>query len=214
MNYATFFIIPVYIIASNKNSAIFYERRLRRVINEIKLLHNLKNKKRNCLEDVIKLYTPYVSVVIYNTIGSIAPKEDIEEAISDTFLQLWKNADSIDEEKGCIRSYIGAVARNTAKNKLRTIRVNEELDENIVSDSDNPQDILLKNEDRKFLLDMIAALGEPDSEIFLRYYYYNEKIRTISDVMNINVSTVKSKLSRGKEKLKNAIMQNGRFYNE
>ncbi|MBR2884630.1 MAG: hypothetical protein IKB93_07515, partial [Clostridia bacterium] len=58
LNYATFFIIPVYIIASNKNSAIFYERRLRRVINEIKLLHNLKNKKRNCLEDVIKLYTP------------------------------------------------------------------------------------------------------------------------------------------------------------
>ena len=155
------------------------------MINEIKLLHNLKSKKRNSLEDVIKLYTPYVSVVIYNTIGSIAPKEDVE-----------------------------AVARNTAKNKLRTIIVNEELDENIVSDSDSPQDILLKNEDRKFLLDMIAALGEPDSEIFLRYYYYNEKIKVISDVMNINISTVKSKLSRGKEKLKNAIMQNGRFYNE
>lgn len=184
------------------------------MINEIKLLHNLKSKKRNSLEDVIKLYTPYVSVVIYNTIGSIALKEDVDEVISDTFLQLWRNADSIDEEKGCIRSYVGAVARNTAKNKLRTIRVNEELDENIVSDSDSPQDILLKNEDRKFLLDMIAALGEPDSEIFLRYYYYNEKIKVISDVMNINISTVKSKLSRGKEKLKNAIMQNGRFYNE
>ena len=43
---------------------------------------------------------------------------------------------------------------------------------------------------------------------------YREKIKVISDVMNINISTVKSKLSRGKEKLKNAIMQNGRFYNE
>lgn len=165
------------------------------------------------MEDVIKIYTPYVSAVIYNTIGNIAPKEDIEEVISDTFLQLWRNANSIDEEKGCIRSYIGAVARNTAKNKLRTIRINEELDENIVFNSDNPQDVLLKNEERKFLLDMIAALGEPDSEIFLRYYYYNEKNRSISDVMNINISTVKSKLSRGKEKLKNA-MQNGRFNNE
>lgn len=184
------------------------------MINEIKLLHNLKSKNRNSLEDVIKLYTPYVSVVIYNTIGSVAPKEDIEEAISDTFLQLWKNTESIDEKKGCIRSYIGAVARNIAKNKLRTIMVSDELDENIASDSDSPQDILLKNEDKKFLLDMIAALGEPDSEIFIRYYYYNEKIRSISDVMNINISTVKSKLSRGKEKLKNAIMQNGRVYNE
>lgn len=51
------------------------------MINEIRLLHNLKNKKRNCLEDVIKIYTPYVSAVIYNTIGNIAPKEDIEEVI-------------------------------------------------------------------------------------------------------------------------------------
>lgn len=78
------------------------------MINEIRLLHNLKNKKRNCLEDVIKIYTPYVSAVIYNTIGNIAPKEDIEEVISDTFLQLWRNANSIDEEKGCIRSYMCA----------------------------------------------------------------------------------------------------------
>ena len=132
LNYATFFIIPVYIIASNKNSAIFYERRLRRVINEIKLLHNLKSKKRNSLEDVIKLYTPYVSVVIYNTIGSIAPKEDVDEVISDTFLQLWRNADSIDEEKGCIRSYVGAVARNIRRQKMATRAIFETRDRQLI----------------------------------------------------------------------------------
>lgn len=184
------------------------------MLNETKLLHNLKKKKRNCLEDIIRLYTPYVSVIIYNTIQSTASKEDIEEIISDTFLKLWQHSDSINEEKGCIRSYIGAIARNTAKDKLHTIKVYDELDENKVDNSDNPQDILLKKEDNRFLLDMIVTLGEPDSEIFLRYYYYNEKIKTISNVMNINISTVKSKLSRGKEKLKNTIIQNRRFNNE
>ena len=184
------------------------------MINEIKLLHNLKSKNRNSLEEVIRIYTPYVSVVIYNTIGNVATKEDIEEVISDTFLQMWRNADKIVEQKGGIRSYIGAVARNNAINKLRTIHVFEELNESIVSTSDNPQEHLQRNEDRETLLDLITALGEPDSEIFLRYYYYNEKIREISKVMDINISTVKSKLSRGKEKLKNDIMKNRRLHDE
>ncbi len=180
-------------------------------MDELKLLHNLKSGKRNSLEDVIRLYTPYVSAVIYNTIGWVAPKEDMEEAISDTFLLLWQHACDIDAEKGCIRSYIGAVARNTAKNKLRSIRVNAELDENIVSDFHEPHQRLVENEERDCLLKYIAALGEVDSEIFLRYYYYHTKIRTIAEVMHIPVSTVKSKLARGKEKLKKAILQDGRI---
>lgn len=52
---------------------------------------------------------------------------------------------------------------------------------------------------------MIMKLGEPDSEIFFRYYYYNEKIRDIASVTGIPISTVKTKLSRGKNKLKQII---------
>ncbi len=175
--------------------------------NEIRLLKNLQKGNRNSLEDIIRLYTPYVSAVIYNTIGHIAPREDVEEVIADTFLLLWQHADRIDAEKGCIRSYIGAIARNAAKNKLRFVRPHEALDENTVSRSANPQDTYLQNEDRQLLLDGITALGAPDSEIFLRYFYYGEKIRTIATVMQLNVSTVKSKLARGKEKLKAVITQ-------
>lgn len=61
--------------------------------NELKLLHNLKAKKKNSLEKAIKIYTPYVSTVIYNTVGGAVSKEDIEEVIADTFILLWQNAD-------------------------------------------------------------------------------------------------------------------------
>ena len=53
------------------------------------------------------------------------------------------------------------------------------------------------------------SLGEPDSEIFVRYYKFNEKIKEISKATGINVSTVKTKLSRGKRKLK-IILSNAR----
>lgn len=173
--------------------------------NDIDLLHNLK--KKNELEKIIKTYTPYVSVIIYNTIGRITTREDVEEAIADVFYNLWRNADKIDISKGCIRSYVAAVARNTAKNKLRYVHIDEELSEGCISNTDDPEQAILKSESEQELLDMIMALGEQDNEIFLRYYYYNEKIKTISNVMNINISTVKSKLFRGKEKLKHAVKE-------
>ena len=153
------------------------------MIDEQKLLHNLKKRNRNSLDDIIKIYTPYISVIVYNTVGCKLSKEDMEEIVSDTFFLLWQNSLNIDETKGNMRSYLATIARNTSKNKLRKYHSNEVLNEQITS------------------------LGEPDSEIFFRYYYYNEKIKTISKAMNISLSTVKTKLYRGKQKLKNTIIK-------
>lgn len=177
------------------------------MINEDKLLHNLKNKKRNCLDTVIKLYTPYVNIIVYNTVGNLLSREDIEEVISDTFLSLWYHADSVSKDKGSIRAYLGAIARNTAKNKLRGYRNCETLDENTESHLNGPQEIIIKKEEKTFLMDRVIELGGTDSEVFFRYYYYNEKIKDIAAAMNIPVSTVKTKLSRGKKKLKKTIIQ-------
>lgn len=49
----------------------------------------------------------------------------------------------------------------------------------------------------------VMKLGEPDNEIFVRYYRFDEKLKDISKATGLNISTVKSKLSRGKRKLKN-----------
>ena len=149
------------------------------MIDEQKLLHNLKKRNRNSLDDIIKIYTPYISVIVYNT----------------------------DETKGNMRSYLATIARNTSKNKLRKYHSNEVLNEQIISSDLTPQDNIIKAENSQFLTELITSLGEPDSEIFFRYYYYNEKIKTISKAMNISLSTVKTKLYRGKQKLKNTIIK-------
>lgn len=177
------------------------------LIDEQKLLHNLKKRNRNSLDDIIKIYTPYVSVIVYNTVGCKLSKEDMEEIVSDTFFLLWQSSLNIDETKGNMRSYLATIARNTSKNKLRKYHSNEVLNEQIISSDLTPQDNIIKAENSQLLTELITSLGEPDSEIFFRYYYYNEKIKTISKAMNISLSTVKTKLYRGKQKLKNTIIK-------
>ena len=173
--------------------------------NEDRLLLMLKRRKRGALEKTIDLYTPYVSVVVYNTAGAALMKEDIEEIVSDVFIALWKNAETLDFNKGNLRAYLAATARNMAKNRIRTVKEIEELNENIVSLSDEPAESAEEQEQRELLLSLIKELGEPDSEIFLRYYWYDEKISYISAVTGVKASTVKTKLKRGREKLKKML---------
>ena len=79
-----------------------------------------------------------------------------------------------------MRSYLATIARNTSKNKLRKYHSNEVLNEQIISSDLTPQDNIIKAENSQLLTELITSLGEPDSEIFFRYYYCNEKIKTIS----------------------------------
>lgn len=170
--------------------------------DEEKLLKRLKKKQRGALEQAMEVYTPYLSAVLFNMAGTQLSREDAEEIISDVFLSLWRNAERLDPAKGTIRSYIAASARNAAIKRLQK-------QSDCVSLDEFGENTLHKNADNadsgEVLWQAVMSLGEPDSEIFVRYYKYEERLREIAQAMNINLSTVKTKLSRGKRKLKKII---------
>ena len=175
--------------------------------DEKKLLVRLKNHSYGALEKAIELYTPYVTVIVYNVIGSAMSREDVEEVVSDTFLALWRRASLLDVNKGGLRAYLAAIARNGAKNKLRQVFVHEEIDGAALKNSCDALQNVEREEERKLILDVINSLGEPDSEIFLRYYYYEEKISKIADATGLKASTVKTKLSRGRKRIKEMLVE-------
>lgn len=173
------------------------------MVNETRLLLRLKKRDRNSIDEAIELYTPYLSTVLYNMVGNRLPPEDIEEIVSDVFIMLWKNAEYIDLSKGTLRSYIAAAARNFALKRLNKRIEYTSLDEANLQEKNNFAE---DNTYGEILWKAVMKLGEPDNEIFVRYYKYDEKIREISKATGLNISTVKSKLSRGKCKLKRILL--------
>ena len=173
------------------------------MVDESKLLHRLKQKQKNSINQAIEIYTPYLSTVLYNMVGNRLPKEDIEEIISDVFVMLWKNAEYIDLEKGTIRSYISASVRNFALKRINKRTEYISIDEIDLPDITNFADDFSETER---LWKAVMELGEPDNEIFVRHYKFEEKISDISKAMGLNISTIKSKLSRGKRKLKKILL--------
>ena len=174
------------------------------MVDERKLLEELKKKDVRALEKAIKTYTPYLSAVLYNMAGSRLTKEDGEEVISDVFITLWKNADYINLEKGSVRSYIAAVARNLALRRINKEFFCSPLEDVSIAKGNDSIDEKLSSD---AIWDAVVSLGEPDCEIFVRRYKYDEKIKTIAKVMGMNTSTVKTRLMRGKKKLRELLKE-------
>lgn len=172
------------------------------MVDELRLLARLKKRKHSAIEQAIEIYTPYLGTVLYNMIGTQLPIEDVEEIVSDTFLALWKNAQYIDPEKGTLRSYIAAVARNLALKRLNKRQEYIPLEEINQADGTNAAEAFLTSAD---LWQAVMQLGEPDNEIFVRYYKYGQSQKDISKILGMNLSTVKTRLSRGKEKLRKIL---------
>ena len=168
--------------------------------DESKLLRQLKRKPESIINQAIEIYTPYLSTVLYNMVGNGLPREDIEEIVSDVFIMLWKNAEYIDLSKGTLRSYIAATARNFALKRL-----NKKKDYISLDDIELPTEDSFADTKTNSLWDAVMTLGEPDNEIFVRYYRFDEKLKDISRATGLNISTIKSKLSRGKRKLKRIL---------
>lgn len=127
---------------------------------------------------------------------------DIEEVAADVFFALWENAGKVHSPKG----YLGTIARNMAKNKLRQLADTLPLEENLlILEGVSPEKALEEKELSRAVKRAVLDMGHPDREIFLRFYYYFQSLEEIATEMDMNLSTVKTRLRRGRTRLKETL---------
>lgn len=171
------------------------------------ILRKMRQGDPEALETLMDRYIPYVSTIVWNILRNAMTKEDAEEVVSDVFLAAWNQAADI--RPGFAKAWLGAVARNKAKTKLRSMGQELPLEEDIleIPDEQTPVTAAERAEERRLVRRAIDKLGEPDHEIFLRHYYYAQTVSEISWEMHLNPSTIKTKLSRGRQRLKTLLMR-------
>ncbi|MCM1543057.1 MAG: sigma-70 family RNA polymerase sigma factor [Blautia sp.] len=177
-------------------------------MDERKALRELKRGNEKALVWFIDRYGAYVNTIIYNIIGSSLSGADMEEISSDVFFTLWRNAGKISHGKA--KAYLGGVARNKAKERLR--KAGRELpleDDLILISGEDPEKALQERELTRFLRKAVLAMQHPEREIFIRHYYYCQPVSQIAEEMRINLSTVKTKLHRGRKRLKEILSEGG-----
>ncbi len=189
-------------------------------MNDKKLLEHLRQRRKNALEQIMEEYGGYISLIVYNTMGRDSSKEDREEAVADVFISLWEKAEQI-EANVYLKGYLAAMARNKARDRLRgralkRSRIEEEDSAEFYEAEEKCAEMLPETaavclEEKGILYEAIHQLGEPDGTIFDRYYYFGDRISVIAAKLEMKEGTVKTRLARGRKKLKKILREGGYF---
>ena len=178
-------------------------------MREETILRKIRSGDPAGLEALMERYIPYVSAVVWNILRSSMPAEDGEEVVSDVFLAAWRQG--ADLRQGSVKAWLGAVARNKAKKRLRQAGRYLPLEEDAleIPGPDDPPGEYERAVERQLVRQAVDALPDQDREIFLRHYYYAQTVPEISRQMDLNQSTIKTRLRRGRTKLKDILTREG-----
>ena len=174
-------------------------------MREAEQMARLRNRDQDALEQLSAQYRPYVCAILTNMLQDVGTRSDVEELSADVFLALWQNADKV--EPGKLRPWLGTAARNRAKVWLRKRReLPMDLDEIELPDfSGGPEDSVLRRELAEAVRKAVNSLRAKDREIFLRYYFYLQSTERIARELGMAESSVRSRLSRGREALRKRL---------
>lgn len=178
-------------------------------MNERAVLRELKSGDTGALSEIIGFYTPYLYTIASNIMDPPLSREDVEETVSDAFVRLWEHRSEV--MPGKLKPWLAAVVRNCAKDVLRSHKLHVPLDDDVleIAVPDGMEESVLREELTAIAREAVDSLGEPDSEIFKRHYFLYQKTDEIAAVLDMNAATVRTRLRRGRERLREYFGERG-----
>lgn len=165
------------------------------------LLTLLRQDPERGFPALIRQYGGYVYTIVRNRLISCAAPEDIEETVSDVFVQLWERMRTHPEEELHLRAMLAVIARRRSISRFHALTGQPEcmpLDDLLTE----PHDSTAAPDEAVQLIESVRALGEPESEIILRRYYFGQSSREIGAALGLRPNTVDQKLSRALKRLR------------
>lgn len=149
--------------------------------------------KNKYLEKMIEKYSDMVYRLALTRTKS---KENSEDVYQEVFLRLSKKLPDFENEEH-EKAWLIRVTINCSKNLLSSkfLKYTAEMNE----------DITFETKERHDIYYAVQELPLKYRTIIHLYYYENYKINEISKILKINENTIKSRLSRAREKLKQKV---------
>ena len=140
--------------------------------------------------------------VVLGLLGTLLPRHaDREDVAQDAFLAVWAHLPAFDPRRGAFVAWLLTIARNLARNRLRTTRRAERLRPVPPSDARPPA-----SSDADPRIDAaVAALPDDQRAAFVLALVHGLPLETVALVEDVPEGTVKSRLSRAKERLRAAL---------
>lgn len=164
----------------------------------------IRDGDESAMEHVITKYSRLMWSIAAAVLKQVASEEDVEECVADVFIYLWRHPEKYDAQRGRLKVWLSILARTQAIDRYRELTKQTvlPLEEGHLVDQIGVIDGILARDTKRMLCAAVNALEEPDQEILVRRYFYEQKPREIALALDMSVKQVENRLYQTKRKLR------------
>lgn len=168
-------------------------------------VYTIEENKEEIIDDLMTTYSQKVFLLAYSFVKDHGIAEDISQEV---FIKCYRNLHKFRGESS-ISSWIYRITANTAKDFLRKKKIMDIITIRSMFENKEEQESVeatyIKFEKKEKVLQSVLSLPIKYREILVLYYFHEQKIDEIAHTLHFNSNTVRTRLSRGREKLKQKL---------
>lgn len=171
-----------------------------------KLIRQIKNGDKAAFEQLVKKYYRNIFSYCYRRTGDEDTAADLTQ---DIFLKLIASIYNY-RFSGKFINFIFTIAVNTCNDYFRKTRPTIEAETAEIPDSsDTPIEAVIRTEESRCLQSRLSMLPDNQREAIILYYYHDMKAKDIAKVTGVPLSTAKSRIKQGLDKLRKQYGRDG-----
>ena len=153
--------------------------------------------------EIVARHQAMVCGVALGIVGSVPSSED---AAQESFLIAWRKIHELREPEKLL-AWLRQITRNVALGHLRRQREHAELEDapDLADKSPAPDEQAATKEEAGLLRYALAQLPEIYREPLVLYYREHQSTRAVAEMLDISEDTVRQRLARGREMLRNNL---------
>jgi RNA polymerase sigma-70 factor (ECF subfamily) len=177
--------------------------------DEALLVQGIRSGDRNALGEVYDRHAPVALAV---ALRIVADREQAEDLVHDAFVAAWQKIDRFDPARGSLRSWIVAIVRNRAIDRLRANRPSMEIGEaderSLLQTGPNPTwDDALARLGGAQLRAAVAELPTEQRDAVELAYFGGHTYREIATLTGVPLGTATSRLRLALARLREQLRQ-------
>jgi len=158
-----------------------------------------------------EIYDAYSGAIFHFARNYLADQNDASDIVHETMMEVWRSAKKF-EGRSSLKSWMFSIARNKSIDRNRKggrLQYTDEVPE-VEDTATSAQDVVEISEDAELVRRCVEELPPAHRKIIHLVFFQGLGYQEISELENIPVGTVKTRVLHAKKKLAHILAQQGR----
>lgn len=161
------------------------------------------------IEKIMEIYGDEIKRLVFAYVKNAADTDDVTQEV---FVTVYQKLYTF-QGNSSLKSWIYSIAINKCKDYLRSWhsrnqRLREKLQRSsytMKTEETTPEELVLQNDNSSQLLKIVMDLPIKYREVIILFYFKDLSTKEISYILELKEATVRTRLNRGREKLKESL---------